>query len=504
MTTGGVDEGRRRRRPTRVLAPAALLIAVAVLTVLVVTGRGLIGGSELEPRAGGPNFVVIMADDQAMRDMDVMTSTRRLLAAEGVTFENSFVSFPLCCPSRVTFLTGQHPHNHGVVSNQGPDGGFEGFDDRNTLPVALQEAGYETGLFGKYLNGYGRHAREHPAFVPRGWSRWHAIADRGMFDYTLAENGELRRYGSSRRDYQTDVLAREAVAFLEDASTRRTPFFAFISTYAAHTERAAWGRPGTPNPRAAPRHASALRDRQFERPPNFNPAAVGDKPSFVRELDHLKPARVRKMRRHDRDRARSLLAVDDLVRDVVRQLRRSGVLAETYIMFTSDHGFQFGEHRRRGKQDLYEESARVPLIIRGPGLPHGRTASPVVSNVDLAPTILGAARVEPLRTSDGIDLRDVVAHPARHADRDVLLANASGAAVRSARFTYAEHDNDGMTECELYDVVDDPYQQRNLVDVRTGRLRASGAGLGDELAALRTRLERLRDCEGSTGKASCE
>ena len=482
---------------------ARTLMAATVLLLLLLGGGGEVATSdESRDRADQPNFVVIMTDDQALRSMDVMRSTRRLLARRGVTFENSFTTFPLCCPSRASFLTGQHPHNHGVLSNRPPDGGFAGFEDRGTLPVALRRAGYTTGLFGKYFNGYGKFARKHPGFVPPGWSRWHSIAARGYFDYTLVENGRLRRYGGRPRDYLTDVLARKATSFIGRASRRGSPFFAFVPLHSAHTEGPTLGE--APNPRPAPRHARALRGRQFQRPPNFNERDMSDKPGHIRKRPRLGPRTIRVVRRHDRDRARSLLAADDAVRKIVRELRASGQLANTYVLFTSDHGFLSGEHRLRGKETLYEEGIRVPLIIRGPGLPRGESVSPLVANIDLAPTILGIAGVEPLRAPDGTDLRPVVESPSDYAQRDLFFAYFRAQGVRTREHMYVEHDTRRGTAYELYDLVGDPFQLENLVDPSSGELREADPELDDVLGALRVRLDELRDCQGTSGPNSCQ
>ena len=187
-----------------------------------------------------PNVVVIMTDDQDFRSMPVMPKTRRLIGRAGVTFDRNFVNYPLCCPSRATFLTGQYAHNHGVLDNGPPKGGIARLDQDATLPVWLNAAGYRTAFIGKYLNGYGKNRNGGDRFVPPGWSDWHAATAHGKkspYDYDLNENGELVRYGSEPGDYKTDVMADKAVEFIGGGSGER-PFFLWVATSAPHTDNA--------------------------------------------------------------------------------------------------------------------------------------------------------------------------------------------------------------------------------------------------------------------------
>jgi N-acetylglucosamine-6-sulfatase len=161
--------------------------------------------------SGSPNVLVVMTDDQTAADMRVMPKTRQLIGERGTTFENSFTNYPLCCPSRATFLTGQYAHNHGIK-----DGNFSDLDSTNTLPVWLQSAGYHTGHVGKYINGYGRGGAGGPEFVPPGWNEWHAALpnDQAVFDYDLNEDGIIAHYGSTAAEFKGDVLtARLSASF---------------------------------------------------------------------------------------------------------------------------------------------------------------------------------------------------------------------------------------------------------------------------------------------------
>ncbi len=186
----------------------------ALAAIGVGTDRASVG--QAAPGPPQPNVLVIETDDQTVEQMRVMDNVNSLIGGEGATFANSFVNFPLCCPSRATFLTGQYAHNHGVLANDAPNGGFTRFQSlhgNNNLAIWLQRAGYYTGMIGKYLNRYQNDPR-----VPRGWSEWQAApypSDQKVYDYTLNENGTLVSYGHAPADFKQDVLTSKAVGFVE-------------------------------------------------------------------------------------------------------------------------------------------------------------------------------------------------------------------------------------------------------------------------------------------------
>ena len=182
------------------------------------------------PKPKRPNIVMIMTDDQTVESVRVMTNVNRMLAAKGTTFTNSFATFPLCCPSLATFLTGQYSHNHGVVGNNYANG-LARLDQTNTLPVWLRAAGYDTFFVGKYLNGYGRNQ---PRAVPPGWTEWHAGLRMTYFDHTMNHNGRIVRYGTDELSYQTDVYASAAVDVIQRRARAAKPFFLWLSFFAPH------------------------------------------------------------------------------------------------------------------------------------------------------------------------------------------------------------------------------------------------------------------------------
>ena len=257
------------------------------------------------------------------------------------------------------------------------------------------------------------------------------------------------------------------------------------------------------NPRPAPRDQGAFARLGLPHPPSFNERNMADKPAFMRPRA-IDPERRQFIRRRHRDRLASLLAADDAVARVVRALRRSGELANTHVIFTSDNGFLLGEHRDLGKVVLYEESVGVPLAIRGPGFPAHQSRSQITGSIDLAPTILDLAGVNPIVPADGMSLLPFAANPAHLADRDILLENRAAQGVRTRRHVYIEHHRNGDRSpdgYELYDLREDPYQLQNLIGPQTTRPRTDDPARGAAIERLRTdlaeRLAELRDCRGA-------
>ena len=487
----------------RLLIAAARALAIVSLAVIAL-GLGPPGspapGSMDEAAAAQtrPNVIVIESDDQTQESMRVMTQVRTLLGGEGATFSNSFVNFPQCCPSRATFLTGQYAHNHGVLDNDVETGGFETFEAsyaNNNLAVWLENAGYRTAMIGKYLNGYGE---ADPTLVPRGWTEFYAAADQSVYNYDLNEQGTLVHYGSAVEDFKQDVLTGKAVDFVNRSAPSPEPFFAWLTYTAPHDG----GPDPNPNPpfdctgtaKPAPRHANAFDSEPLPQPPSFNEADVSDKPPSIQALAPLSATNIAGSTRRYRCRLDSLLSVDEGVRDVVQALDNAGELDKTLVIYTSDNGYFHGEHRiRQGKIRHYEESSRVPLIMRGPGIPTGVTVDDLVINADLAPTILDATGVSPGLVMDGQSLLPLAANPnpsPRPSGRDLLIETGTYAAIRTDRYVYAEHyvgEDAGATE--LYDLQDDPYELQSLHD---------DPAYADRKTALARRLADLRQCSGAS------
>lgn len=507
MRTSGSD-GAEAGVGARALIGLCCLLALLVVAADATAATG----------AGGrpaPNVVVLMTDDQTLEEMRVLPNTRRLIGRRGVEFRNYFSSYPLCCPARATTLTGQYAHNHGVLGNLPPRGGygsFEGVD--NTLPVWLQRAGYHTAHIGKYMNGYGRDA---PPDVPPGWDEWYGSVDPTtylMWGYTLFENGASRTYGSSTVEdpalYQTDVYRDKAVELIRRRAPRRQPFYLSVAFLAPHSEAGREVKTDEPTVRPAPRHRGEMADLPMPDDPSFDEADVSDKPSFYSEaFPPMSPTGIALAENSYRSRAESLLAVDGAVRAIVRALRRSGELERTLIVFTSDNGFFNGQHRIPfGKYLFYEPATHVPLLMRGPGIARGAKTSELAANVDLVPTISEIAGAEPGRRVDGRSLLRFARKPRKTTRRPILFETGTSSngdidqddpgvpfplapdipryqGIRTARYSYVEY-ADG--QAELYDLRRDPHQLRS---------RDGDPGYSRVRRALGAALDDLGDCGGS-------
>ena len=491
-------------------------LASAVL--LLVTVFCLVGGCGLpiEPAqdADRPNVVLILTDDldaDLLRGHGSRYPNITKLAAGGTTFENAFVTDPLCCPSRATILRGQYSHNHRILGNWPPLGGAGKFREsgreESTVATWLREEGYGTTLVGKYMNDYGGER------VPAGWDDWYGVSG-GHLSHGLNENGDIRRYDPDRF-YLDDVLAGKAVDSVRSPPGYGSPFFLWVGTRAPHA-------PADP----APRHEGAFSDARLPRSPSFDEADVSDKPDWVRDNPRLQEE-IPAMQDLYRDRLRSMLAVDEMVGRLMEALRETGELNNTYVFFTSDNGWHAGEHRlTTGKWTAYEEDIRVPLVVRGPGVPEGEKLPHVVLNNDLAPTFADLAGADAPNFVDGRSLAPLLGEDPPPADRwrSAFLVEAAtelgpGAipplsgdpmpdywrqvpraeywgrpgleAVRTEGRVYVEY---GDGERELYDLDRDPHQLENLYEKAAPEL----------LGHLRGRLAALRDCSGPGCRAAEE
>ena len=448
--------------------PGARLAAVAGLVVAALVVVGVVAATRSGPEpptpapSDRPNIVLILTDDQRWDTLWAMPNVQRLLVDRGVTFTNGFVSNPLCCPSRAAILTGKYSHGTGIYTNFAPDGGYAGFDPSVTIATILRARGYSTALVGKYFNGYLETA------VPVGWDRWAAFdgpnGGVAYYDYTMSIDGERRSYGSDPEDYSTIVAANHAVSFIERA---RRPFFLYFAPSAAHL-------PAIPGPG----DEDAFPSLEPARPASFGEPDTSDKPAWVREI----PPFDRDMQgRADRQRAAavgSLPAVDDAVRRIVDALGSTHVLDQTLILFMSDNGFLHGEHRLLGKHAPYEESIRVPMVLRYDPIGMAGVEDPrVVANIDVAPTFADLAGTK-MPDADGTSLLRLLDDRTDRGRRWLLLENLGVArnpehfegsidrlvptycGLRGRRWKYVYY-ADGSEE--LYDLRRDPHELRNAV-----------------------------------------
>ena len=442
-----------------------------------------------------PNVVFILTDDLSWDLVQYMPHVQQM-QREGMTFTNYFVTDSLCCPSRASIFTGRYPHNHGVLTNTPPTGGFSAFRrgaESSTFATALQDAGYRTSLMGKYLNGYKPRMR----YIAPGWSNWQ-VPGGGYngFNYALSANGRIAHFGRSRRAYLTDVLRRRGKDFVARMADARAPFLLEVATFAPH-------RPSTPAPRDSHDFPflKAPRDPAFDAEPR-NP------PAWLRGRPPLSQDQIDTMDQEYRRRAQSVQAVDELIGQVRRLLRERGLDRNTYVVFSSDNGYHMGQRRLlAGKMTAYDSDVRVPLIVVGPGVEPGSTTDALAENVDLAPTFMRLAGVTPPSTVDGhglagvlhgnvpLDWRDSVLIEHHHPDtpngdpdRQTLSSGnpPSYEALRTENWLYVEY-VDG--EREWYDLTSDPDQLDNRYDDL-------------DPAGKRTLHERLLELESCSG-AGC-
>lgn len=456
--------------------PAAIALALFGLTALSLALATLTALGRTAPAQQRPDIVLIVTDDQRYDLMQFMPLTNSLIGDQGVRFTRAFAPTALCCPSRAGILTGLHSHNHGVIGNVAPNGGATVFDDRSTLATWLRAAGYRTALIGKYLNEYSR-LTPWP-YIPPGWQVWRALKESaGYYSYTIVtETGAQIPYsGRTTSSYSTNLLASEAVQFIDNAVPGK-PFFLYFAPFAPH-------HPAL----QAPEDVGKFAALPPLRPPSYNELDVSDKPSWVRALPPMKQSVRDTTDAVYRRQAESLQAVDRAVRDIMVALQAKGRLANAVIIFTSDNGLALGEHRYYlNKGCVYEECVHVPLLVRAPGiLP--REDAHLISNVDLAPTIARFAGITPPVPVNGMSFKQLLSDPGAPWRSALLLETLTlnpknQRAVRTNRYVYVEYKNGDR---ELYDLAADPHQLANAVnDPANAQVVAN---LKSRLAALKSK-----------------
>lgn len=502
-----------------------------------------------------PNIILIQADDAIRSDIRHLPNIRRYLVGGGTGFADMVVPYPLCGPARAALLTGQLAHNNRVVSNfRSNDGGHLTFRDlpgrlnhRNSLAPWLKKAGYRTGMVGKYLNEYGVFDRTE---IPPGWDYWAALIDNSTYDYFnygMNVNGKVRIYGDRKyaesqmqfatdtaatppttfagmiaafrkafdpwdyfgsqvdSNYTMDVNGAFATKFVKRSARKRKPFFLYYAPPGPHAEDTNHiqglreGAPG-PDPRPPARYAHTYDNLELPRTASFNEADVSDKTRNIRELAPLTDAQIEEMTASFRGRLGALRAIDDQVGRIVKALKKARELKNTYIMFSSDNGYIQGAHRLRSSKFLpFEDSIRVPALVRGPGIKAGRTRRGAAMDVDLTRTILQMAKAKPGRKMDGVSLLAAARGRKKLPRRDIPIEamrplflfftpvtafDVPYYGVRTSRYKYVSW---SFGEQELYDLKTDPDEMRNL---------AKDPAQAARVAELESRAKRLRTCSG--------
>jgi arylsulfatase A-like enzyme len=473
-------------------------ISLLFLTALLLTACQLFTGPDTRVSSSAtlpsrPNILIILSDDQRYDTMKYMPRTAARIFNEGVTFPNAYVTTSWCCPSRASILTGTYAHNHGVRLLTDPL-------KSHTLIDHLQKAGYYTGQVGKYLNSWDGSARPEFDF-------WVASSggDTHYFNQRLNVNGAW----SVHPAYLTHVLRDYALDFLRRAEKQQKPFVLLFSPSAPHFTNSLTGKPPQGRddflrpPHPAPGDENLYQDLPPHRPPSWNKTDSSGKPRWFQSLPPLTADTIELIDTFRRKQIQSLNGLDQTVESLLDELSRQGKLDDTLVVYLSDNGHFWGEHRIPwGKNSVYEESSRVPFAVRYPRLvAKSRVETRLVANIDIAPTIYDLAGIPIPTEVDGRSLVPLLAggsrtNPSVGWREELLLegwappalvkaGRAPYAAVHTGRYVYVETQGD---RSELYDLVSDPHQLQNQIDnpayarivsdlkPRLQRLRGRGAG----------------------------
>lgn len=446
------------------------VIACFVLLVSVACTQVEEPGETLAPEQGSspPNVLIILTDDQFQGTLEAMPRTRFWFEEHGTRLTNAIVSSPLCCPSRASILTGRYVHNHGVLRN---NLGYT-LDLQSTIQKYLQAAGYRTGIAGKLLQGVD------PASDPPFWDTW-ATSLWGYYNATFNIDGKA---GTIVEPYSVDFIRRRAQRFLRLAEKPDDrPWLLFLAPVAPH-------KPYQPADRYVGSDAPELRIT-----PPFTEEDRSDKPGFVRRSRYPLAAGEGQRKKM----IRTLMSVDDLVDQVFKTLGRLDERRDTLAFFLSDNGHLLGQHGLFAKRLPYRAAIEIPFLIRWPGhVPQNQTNDRLVSTIDILPSVLEAANIEPQEKFplDGASLLS-------DSQREYVLIEQYGneikdlpdwSSIRNDSFQYTEYRRgDRVVLREYYDMKDDPWQLDNL-------LGDSDPGNDPDTEQLHAELEAARSCEGSS------
>lgn len=388
-----------------------------------------------------PNIILILTDDQdvLLNSMVALKNVRTLINDEGITFQNSFVNSPICCPSRSTILTGKHMHNIKVTNNSlsGNCSSREwqkNFEPQSFPALLKSEANYTTFYAGKYLNKYGERDCGGLEHVPAGYDWWLGLhGNSRYYNYTLSINGTAKHF---KDDYLTDVMKEYALSFLNRQQTLHEPFFMMLSTPAAHG-------PFTP----APRHANKFPNTKALRTPSFNYSDT-NRHWLIRLPPPYLPHNVQVLDNIHRQRLQTLLAVDEMVGEIIGKLAKLSILNNTYIIFTSDNGFHIGQFAQPwDKRQPYETDIRVPLSIRGPLLARKQVINFAVASVDLAPTILSMGGVKIPKEMDGASFYKAAIQNFDVGEQNVLIQYYGEGDTRTVDADCFNREDDELSYC---------------------------------------------------------
>jgi len=427
---------------------------------------------------GRPNVLVILTDDhRGTETLEWMPKTLQWFGQGGTNFTTAYATTPLCCPARAALMTGRFNHNNAVLDN----GDQANLDHTSTIQRYLVQAGYRTGISGKFLNGWPI------ADDPPHFERWAIMqpssglpGEEGYYGTTFNVDGTVQTVGKNSTDY----IAERAIEYVQDwEGDDADPWFLYLAPYASHSPWVAeGGHPVTDDDD----YTQADVGTWAGNPAVFE-ADESDKPEYVKNADSTFDQALVKRQ----GQLRSLLTVDDLVGDVFDELDSLGE-QDTLAVFLGDNGFFWSEHGLNGKNAPYTESIRIPLLLRWPGhvAPTATDARPA-SNVDITPTIMGATGITPdaAYPLDGRSLLDLGARTKMLTESWPAGSRGPWASVRTAAYQFVEYydDTSGAVDFrEYYDLTVDPWQLTNLYGDGNQRNDPWAGALGLEVGGLRT------------------
>ena len=445
-----------------------------------------------------PNILLITADDASILDLPYMPHVRKLIGKAGVKFADALAPTPICVPARASLLTGQYADNTGTVTISGPRGGFQHFRDKRSLPVALQKAGYQTLFTGKYLNGYDKPGQ---TYVPPGWTDWRATSDGtyNFYNQVLNINGHLEHVNR----YTTFTMRDQADDMIRSHGKRKKPWYLWLNYVAPHVgspvqagdpkllypgTKAAYG---TTVP--APSDFNRYRNIKLPDRPDMFEKDISDKPKHSPAHRHLSHNQKKALRIEFERRVEAVQGVDRAVASQIRTLKQTHQLKNTVVIFTGDNGFVTGEHNMEGKLWHYNEILRIPVLMRGPGIPRHKVVRTAITNPDIAVTIMALARAKSLRGPlDGVNML-----PWLRAPEQVRVVPIRGWAVKNGKhqmysgvrvgpWTYVKMFSYSH---EMYDRRTDPYELNSLIK------NPLYAKVKHELHAL---MVKYQNCKGKT------
>jgi N-acetylglucosamine-6-sulfatase len=397
------------------------------------------------------NLLFIMADDMRYDTMKYMRHVRRLLIHEGHNFTSCRLNIGLCQPARTGLLTGKYSMTHGVINNNAADIDGGNIDHDNTIGKWLQDAGYTTAMIGKYMNGTGTFNPK-----PAGWDTWLHVTLPGTqdpYEYTV-HNGTS---SSQPRIFQMDYLQTQALNFIQSAAE---PWFLYLTPTAPHWPYS----PRVDNTRKWNRVQWPISDE----------TNISTKPSWIQSKSALTTAIIEESRGVARGQLKEQIPLDEMIAALVAELESSGQLADTTIVFHSDNGIHYGEHRYTGvstKNTPYEESIHVPLVIRGPAITVGTSTIPTTGQ-DISKTFAEIAGATPSYALDGVDIRDIINNPSSYTSRGIPHelddstdegSHPPGIGITtSTRKLYRFYTSTSTDKYEMYELDNDPNEQTNV------------------------------------------